>query len=319
MTPVAPPIGFIILSHGKQSLLMRLIRRLNDLYDRPPIACHHDFSQAPLDARELPANVMLVNPHFDTGWGKATVVRAGLAAMRLLVDRCDPDWCVLLSAADYPVRAAAKVLGELQAAPYDAYLDAQPVMGQPAGAAAFSGQRNPKLGHFDYPSNRRLKWQFYIGARLWVPVVKIRPRLRLGRVTFPLNFAARTPFNDAFAAYYGDHWFTANRRAASALVGPTPDSERLMRHLTLRAQADECYYQTVLANTPGLRICLDNKRYAEWNGGGAHPVMVEPKHVPAILASGAHFARKFALESPAIDAIDAAVDAHDRYASNLHR
>ena len=308
-SPPTPPIsiGFAILSHGDQALLKRLVARLNALYGDPPIACHHDDSQAPLDRAALPANVAVVSPSIATGWGKLSVVSAGLAALRLLVDRADPDWVVFLSAADYPVRPADDVRRELAASPWDAYLDARPVAGQGVGAASFGGTPNPKLTHFELASNIHLKWQFYIGARLWVPVPKRRPRWRLGRHTFPLPFAGRHPFGPGFCAYYGDHWFSANRRAVRALIERTPQQTRLLRHLRLRAQADECYYQTMLANTPGLRICLDNKRYAEWNGGGAHPVLVEEAHVPAILASGAHFARKFALRSAAIPLIDAAL------------
>lgn len=300
--------GFAILSHGDQALLERLVDRLNTLYQNPPIACHHDFSQAPLDTRGFPANVRFVQPSIVTGWGKLSVVQAGLATMRLLVESEDPDWITLLSATDYPVRAADEVLHELATSPYDAYLDTRLVRGQEPGVASFAGEPNPKLGHFVLPSNLRLKWQFYVGAQLWVPVPKNRPRWRIGRVTMPLPFAGPNPFGKGLSAYYGDHWFTANRRAIAALLDEGAMHQRLKKHLVRRAQADECYYQTILGNTPGLTICRDNKRYAEWNGGGAHPVAVEPGHVPAILASGAHFARKFARNAPAIAMIDRAVD-----------
>ena len=300
-------IGFAILSHGSQALLARLVERLNQLYSNPPIACHHDFSQSALDTRAFPSNVRFVTPHQATGWGKISVVSAGLAAMRLLADTADPDWLVLLSAADYPVKSADAVRAELANSSCDVYLDARPVRGQPAGAASVAGAPNSKLSHFTLASNIDLKWQFYVGAQLWFPVPKNKPRWRLGRVTMPLPFAGSHPFDASFSAHYGDHWFTANRRALQALLAPTVVQQRLFKHLRLRAQADECYYQTILANTPGLRICLDNKRYAEWNGGGSHPVPVESQHVPAILASGAHFARKFELHSPAIAAIDAAI------------
>jgi hypothetical protein len=304
----ATSLGFVILSHGDPALLARLVDRLNGLYGCPPIACHHDHSQAPLNQRAFPANVRFVTPHIATGWGRLSVVEAGLAAMRLLVATADPDWMMLLSAADYPVCPAASVLDELARSPYDAYLDARPVRGQPSGAATFAETPNSQLTHFELPGLRRLKWQFYVAAQVWLPIPKSRPHWRVGRITRPLPFAGIHPFRHGFAAYYGDHWFTANRRAAQSLLAPTREQKRLYRHLRLRAQADECYYQTILANTPGLNICLDNKRYAEWRGGNAHPVLVERQHVPAILASGAHFARKFALGSAAIPEIDRAID-----------
>ena len=128
-------IGFVILSHGDQALLARLVSRLDQLYNNPPIACHHDFSQAPLDTAAFPGNVRFVQPSVATGWGKLSVVTAGLSALRLLVETADPDWFVLLSATDYPVRAAELVMHELATTRHDAFLDTRLVRGQTPGAA----------------------------------------------------------------------------------------------------------------------------------------------------------------------------------------
>lgn len=304
----APTIGFVILSHGDERLLKRLVDRLDQLYDAPPIAVHHDFSQAALDTSTFSGNVEIVERSITTGWGKFSVVSAGLAALQLLYRDRGPDWFVLLSAADYPVRPAAAVREELAGSQYDAFIDSQLIPGQQPGAASIDGPPNPKLGHFSLPSNRHLKWQFYLGARIWFPLLKKNPRWRIGRHTIQLPFAASGPFGSELSCYYGDHWFTANRRAAQALLTKDSRQAGLSQHLRLRAQADECYYQTILCNTPGLSICLDNKRYAEWNGGGAHPMAIAPEQVDTIVASGAHFARKFTLNSVAVTKIDRKVD-----------
>lgn len=316
-------IGFVIVSHRDQAQLLRLVTTLNAIYGRPPIACHHDWSQAPLDPGAFPENVRFVRPSRRTGWAKWSVVAATLDALALLYEgdryaRGGPDWFVLMSAADYPIRPARAVLEELAGSPYDAYLDAQPI-GKARPAATLHGARNPKLDQFDLPGNRRLKWDHSLGAQIWIPIIRRKPRLRPGRHTIHLPFETPFhPFTDDFGVFYGDHWFSGNRRVAALLLNPTLRHLKLQRHLSMRTSPDECYYQTVLCNTPGLSICLDNKRYAEWNGGGAHPMDLTPAQVPELFASDAHFARKFAPRSPALDMVDARLLSAPAEATSAH-
>ena len=70
---------------------------------------------------------------------------------------------------------------------------------------------------------------------------------------------------------------------------------------------DESLFQTALCSQPDLRICKDQKRYADWTNGGAHPKWLEVSDVPKILASGAHFARKFRPDGVAQGFIDQTV------------
>ena len=50
-------IGFAIVSHGDESLLERLINRLNKMYDMPPISVHHDNSQSSVNKNKFSENV----------------------------------------------------------------------------------------------------------------------------------------------------------------------------------------------------------------------------------------------------------------------
>lgn len=302
-------IGFVILSHRDPAQLLRLVATLNRLYDDPPIACHHDRAQSAIDVRAFPDNVRFVDPSIRTGWAKWSVVRGFLAALRLLYDRDAPDWFVLLSAGDYPVRHAAAVRADLAALDADALIDFRQTSDTAAEAVARYGSRNPELGHFESAGNRRLARQRYEGAELWLPIVRIDDggrRVRPGRLTVSLPFAAPLgPFSRDFRCFYGDHWFTGNARVARLLLTPTPQHLRLQKHLTMRTSPDECYFQTVLCNAPELRLVRDNRRYAQWNGGGAHPQTLGDGDLDAIVASEAHFARKFAPDSPVLDRIDA--------------
>jgi hypothetical protein len=57
---MAREIGFVIISHNQPQQLLRLVRRLQSLYDNPPIAVHHDFAQSPIRRDEFPSDVKFV-------------------------------------------------------------------------------------------------------------------------------------------------------------------------------------------------------------------------------------------------------------------
>lgn len=300
------PLGFVILSHANPDQVLRLIRTLNQMYNEPPIAWHHDFSQSTLGTRKLPPNVSIVRPSLRTGWGKFSVVQSFLSALNLLYQESDPDWFCLLSGADYPTAKAEVVLDQLQRATCDAFLDVHQLDNRPA-KARLVGNWNPELVHLETDEQYRTKDRFYNRAQFWLPIIRQRPQLRLGRLTFYLPFRARIPYHEGYGLYWGDHWFTANRRAAKLLRSPTEHEITLQRHLKRRAFPEESYYQTVLCNSSELTICRDNKRFVQWNGGGAHPMTLTDAEVPIALASGAHFGRKFAPNSPALDSLDDAL------------
>lgn len=296
-------LGFLIISHKSKVQLLGLVDTLNTAYDNPPIACHHDFGQNDFPIDDFPSNVHFVLPSVRTGWAKWPVVDAELRALRLLYERANPEWFVLLSAADYPIKPAKQVYAELKSTDVDAFIDYRQVGDNSESAKRF-GPKNPELDQFESEGNRTLKWRFYVAAQIWVPIVRYENgKFRVGRHTIRLPFEAPgNPFDTSFKCFHGDHWFTANRKVAQILLNPTPTHLALQRHLKWRAIPEECYYQTVLCNS-GLNLHRDNKRFAKWNGGGAHPQELTMAELPLIQQSGAHFARKFPQGADVLDAI----------------
>ena len=116
-------IGFVILSHNNPRQLLRLVLCLQRIYDNPPIAIHHDIGQSQIRRDDFPSDAQFVSPHLKTGWGKFSVVGAALRALELLYQNAEPDWFVLLSAADYPTMPAGRVLERLSSSGMDAFLD----------------------------------------------------------------------------------------------------------------------------------------------------------------------------------------------------
>jgi hypothetical protein len=295
------PIGFVLLSFNRPEQTIYLCRKLSEAFGDPPIALHHDFGQCNLERRALPSNVHLVEPWLATGWGVFAIVEANLAALSLLYQVADPDWCVSLSTTDYPIKTAEHILADLGSSPWDAFLDHReliyrrlPRSYQRVSAAGFNDPLWPVIGY-----NRYVAISFEPRRVTWYS--RILNRLLRG----PHIERLFTPFSAKFRPYGGDAWYTVNRRAASVLTEQNALFWQLRRHYLGRPVPEESVYQTILCNA-GLRICPDNLRYADWSDGGAHPRLLSREDIPAFAKTNAHFARKFPFDLNLFSEVDAA-------------
>jgi hypothetical protein len=62
-------------------------------------------------------------------------------------------------------------------------------------------------------------------------------------------------------------------------------------------------FQTILGNARQINIHVESKHYIRWEPGH-HPRVLSQIDLPEMLASGAHFARKFAPGSRVLDILD---------------
>jgi hypothetical protein len=261
-----PTIGFVLLTHHKPHMIRRLIDKLNAMFDHPPIACHHDFSKSDLPLKTLPANVSLVAPHVEISWGEFGEVEGTARALRLLYENpASPDWFVLLSGTDYPIKPAQHILQDFKLSSFDAYIHCELI----------------QAGAFKHP------WQELCYQRYY----RKDP-----------NF-----FSSEFKCYAGHQWFCANRRAAEYLVEFHATKTALAEHYRDVVHASESYFQCVLANAPHLKLNNETWRYIDWSAGGPHPKTLGILDLPKLLASHAHFARKFDADTDAsiLDELDA--------------
>ena len=308
---MSPGIGFVLVTYDKPAQLLRLTRRLAELYPGAPIACHHDFSKTPLDEKQFPEQVRFVHPHIVTQWGRLSCVLAFHAALRLLYSGPDsPDWFVFLSGSDYPVRSPHEVLRDLESSGADACMDHRAVVHPFVPDANVQYEENSFRSKAWVP----LAYERYVAVPVWAPGFSLKRRKAEKIVLTAVRSASvvrwLTPFNDNLRCYGGEVWFTANRRAALALLADTEANRRLHKHFSRRFIPEEALNHTVLCNQPDLRISPVNFRYIDWTAGTHHPKLLGMEDLPRIFASGAHFARKFdwATAQPVLDAIDAEVD-----------
>lgn len=306
-----PFLGFAVVTHTQPQQVAYLCHRLSALFDRPPIAIHHDYSKSFLDPSTLPPETRIVKNWVTTQWGDASVIDAYLAALRLLHSHDRPEWTVSLSGADYPIKSAGYILNDLRSASADGFLDFRRVSReciQPLDARSIASTfQRPEFMHLAY--QRYLS--FSVIPRIFLNRMGDRTRLLIGNRTRYLSGAPLTrlftPFSATFRPFAGDWWHTINRRAAAVLTEDTPQSRRLRRYLNHRPSPEESYYHTLLLNQPDLHIENDNRRFTLWNGGSPHPQLLGYDDIPTMVSSPAHFARKFPFDPSLYSAVDAAV------------
>lgn len=282
------------------------------MYSDPPIVCHHDERQTGLDRSRFGGNVSFVLPSIRTGWAKWSLVEAALLGFKQLHERAAPEWYALLSAADYPVAAAATVLHDLNDQKADVLIDYRPVyddlrVSSPPGEAEW-------LRHHGSLDNLQLAKRRFINSVVRVPFIRLRnpefstslePRVRLGRHTINVPFQSPfSPFRQRLTCFVGSQWFTANLKAVERLLSNNHNFKALSRHLRARVCPDECFFQSFFLNEPDLVIDENPRRYADWGKGGAHPHVLTQSDLNAVIASGAHFARKFSPDDPILDRLD---------------
>ncbi|MCP2727694.1 beta-1,6-N-acetylglucosaminyltransferase [Limnofasciculus baicalensis] len=292
---MSAPIGFILLTHTKPHQIIRLVTRLNSMFDCPPIVCHHDFFQSDFPIDALSKNVLLVHPHIKTGWGNFSVVESTLRALRLMYQTPDsPDWFILLSGADYPIKPANQILDDLASRSYDVYIEHEPI----------------KYNDYERDWQRKC-YERYCTVKFQFSFPNINLRLTNGELTLkhPLLTRYFLPFSSKFRCFAGGQWFCANRKAAEYLIDFHTTKPSLASHYCQVEIPDESYYQTILCNNPHLKIKNNHWRYIDWSKEGKHPETLLFEDLPKLLASSAHFARKFDVDTDIriLDELDAII------------
>jgi len=296
--PVPAPIGFVLITYRDPKQIARLAAALRALYGADaPIAINHNQDQSTLDPALLPPDVRWVRPHVPSGWADWGAVEGAFRALDLLyAGGAGPDHPVLLSGADYPVARPNQVLADLRASGADAFIDARPVHPthrDPDAAADGPLGRGVNAGR----SNQEVCYRRYY------PTVWRHFGLRL-RVRSPWLAPLLSPFSAQRRCWAGEHWWTLGRRGAEAALRAWREGGELVRWFEPRQSPEEAFVHTVVCNEPGLRVDHRHFRYIDWTSNAPHPRLLGLADLPRIAASGAHFARKFAPDDPALDALD---------------
>ena len=295
-TFMQPPIGFILLTHRNPDQIIRLVNRLTSMFGPAPIVCHHDFSKCALPLESFPKHVSFVVPHLVTSWARFSVVEGTAKALQqMYAGPTSPDVVVVLSGADYPIKPARQILNDLQADSFDAHIGSELI----------------QAGKFEREWQKSC-FERYCTVKLTLPGVTKRLQWGKWRLRFghPLLTRLLLPYSKDLRCFAGSQWFCVGRRAAEYIRSFRMRDSRLAAHCAKCMFSEETYFQTILANSSELRLNHNSWRYIDWSEQNSHPKTLSCEDLPKLMASDAHFARKFdpEVDSRILDELDSVVD-----------
>jgi len=285
-------VAYVVLSHRNPPQVLRLVRALAE-GPAARVLVRHDGRRSTLAPAAIQAaGGEAIEDPVEVEWASWSHLELILGCLREARRRLDPDWTLVLSGQDYPLRPMASIEADLRRSESDARIGAvrEVETRRPAGDDEF--YLRCRYRHYARPSAlpdmpRSLLPLMY--TRDVPPLVGIR---RLGPAPLPF--------------YASADWLTLGRRALETLLEAGHD-RRLMRHFRRVAVPSESFFASVLLGDPELTVEHDHRRFARFSGPGApHPDTLTSADLDAALASGADFARKFntELDSEVLDRLD---------------
>lgn len=268
-------IAYVISAYRRPEQLLRLIGRLAaedarfyvhvDSKTREPVFRTMVDGLADLDVTFLPRH--------PCHWGGFGHVRASLKGIAAIVDSgYDPDYTILLSGQDYPIKPNDEI---------HAFLEAR----RGRSSFLYFAVPTPNWAQGGVPRFRdwHLRWR---GLHVRIPL----------RRSLPLGL---TPWGGS--AY----WILGRRALAEVVgfVGEHPEYVEFFRHVDI---PDESFFHTILLNSPLAAECDDIRlHYTEWGRTPAPAVLLTADY-PHLVESPCLFARKFDphVDSEVLDLID---------------
>ena len=296
-------IAYLVVSHHDPQQVLRLVRVLRE-GPSSEVVVRHDLRSSWLDAVAVEdAGGRLLHDGMDIEWGSSSYLGVLLHGLEWVDSRLDADWTVVLSGQDYPLRPLAEVESFLANTRHDALLGSMwrlDTSRRPAPPAEDFFLRY-LYAHYALPSA--------LGRRL---LERAPRRLAYVRELPPLGTrlgvrCLRPPFGPSLRCHVSSDWVTLSRRALRAVIGFARRERRVMRHYRRTIIPTESFFATALMNEPGLRVGTEPHRYARFGRDKVHPDVLRGADLDELLASGAHFARKFdtAVDAEVLDELDA--------------
>lgn len=294
-------VAYLVISHGDPEQVLRLVGVLGE-GPSAHVFVRHDRRRSRLDPGRLEAaGGRGLNDAIGVEWGHWSYLRMLLGALERVRLELDPDWVLVVSGQDYPLRPLPEIEARLEAADHDAFL------GQ---AWALDTTRPPGPPADDF--FRRYAYT-HVRAPAWMPNLPgrlsglaylrelpppLRPRLGVR--------SPRLPFGPGLRCWVSGDWPVLGRRALAAVLTAATARKDLMRHYRGTVAPSESFFATVLMNDPGLSVSGDDRRFVSFAPGAARPDVLTSADTERLVSSNAHFARKFdaGIDASVLDRLD---------------
>lgn len=296
-------VVYLIASHVHPPQVARLARACLSGSSRSRVLISHDYNCSNLDADAVraidPDRIDVFRGRTKIDWGRFNQQMPVIHSLEWLLKHHEFDWVVSLSGQDYPVQPLARIERFLTDTPYDGFLDAKPV----DACSWLDGAQRYYYQYYAPPKFRGWsKLRDLIRARAErTRAAGGEPRLLIPQFLDDGKFRVgyrpvQSPFRDGYKCYFGSCWWTLNRKSIEHMMRvyrERPEIERWYGRVLFAV--NESYFQTLLLNNPDLNLVTDDeKRYVGWQDHHhtGHPDVLGSKDIPALIASGDHFARK---------------------------
>lgn len=297
-------IAYCIAAYKRPSQCARLVRRL--LADDPEcrVVLHYDQRQSSFDFGQVASPRVQVVRERPLYWGSTQLLELYVEMFLLAIeDGC--NYVVMLSGQDYPLRHLDGLEAELSA--YDVWADAEPLFALDGTCNWAEGRRrySYRWWHADDPPRVLRGVERVVATLLRVPVCPSEPplpRFVHFRQRNQVWWGARSR-GPGVPVHCGETWMNLSVRALEA-VSSCP------HHLTSFFHRvpcpDEACFHTILHNATGLTFAPGYARYVRWTEGEPHPEVLTVNDLESMVASGAHFGRKFdeVVDSSVLDRLD---------------
>ncbi len=241
------------------------------------------------------------------GYGNYTHLDRYFAAADWLEEHeVEFHWLQNMTGQDYPIQPIAATNRFLAESDADGYLEYVPVFWDrtPPDADWGIGPEVQFLDKFD--TSLRFDYRHrWVGRPTRAKQQYLRPLAAINfvqpwfRVSLAYSSIAtrrrNTIFNnDDFICYAGSFFCTLSAQCVYYARDFAREHPEIVSFFRTLPGAEEVFLQTVLVNSKKFRIVPDGKRYIDWScTTNNHPKTLGVSDLPAMLASDAHWARKF--------------------------
>jgi hypothetical protein len=293
-------IAYLILAHKNPAHLARLISRLND--SSVLFYVHIDKKSNIQDffnqTDSMDAEIVYANKREDGRWGGFGLVQATLNLIELAITE-NPDYFVLLSGMDYPVKSEKEILRFLKKNDKKSFIEYSSL---PHHELDYNGLNRTECYSYDFLKKRHtfIPYRFRPAFNIKGHIIN----LFLGVVS--LFKGKRTPPDNISVFYYGSQWWVLHLNQMNYIVDflkNNPSYVIFHKHTLI---PDELFFQTILCNQDEQTLFSEkqNCHFLLWDQDRNHPLFLDNSHMNQIKKSEALFARKFHENSPVLDMID---------------
>jgi hypothetical protein len=309
-------VVYYLQTHTRPAQVTRLVELIKAGSPDSVVLISHDASRPPLDVRALTA---MPGVHVFTeqgGYGDFSHLDRYFAAIDWLDEQgIDYDWLENITGQDYPLLPIPELEAKFASTSTDGYLFYAPVFpGQTPDADPGAGKALCQPWDADMRYQFRHWWfgkptaakQRWLKPLMAIDFVQPWVRLSLAFSTIGLRRRS-TIFSDDFICYGGWFFCTLSSTAARYVRDFARDNPEVTGYFRTVLAPEEVFLQTVLVNSGKFTFEPDAKRYIDLSASrNNHSKTLGTADLDAMLASGAHWARKFDPEHDA--AVLAALD-----------